>query len=49
MVFGIFIVSLAVMKHHIHNQVKKEKGLFELNVQIILHHWKKSGQELKQS
>lgn len=49
MVFVILIVSLAVTKHHMHKQVEKGKGLLDLNVQIILHHWTKSGQELKQS
>lgn len=48
MIFVILTVSLAVRKHHMHNQVEKGKGLFDLNVQITLHHWRKSGQELKQ-
>jgi hypothetical protein len=45
----IIRVSLATTQHH--DKKKKVswegKGLFGLHFQIILQHWRKSGQELK--
>ena len=43
------VVSDTLMKHYDQNQVGGEKVyLFGLQFHMIIHHWRKSGQELKQ-
>ena len=41
-------VSIAVIKHHDPKPSWGGKDLFGLHFQIIVHHWRKSEQELKQ-
>lgn len=41
-------ISIAAMKHQDQKASWGGKSLFSLHVQIIVHHWRKSGQELKQ-
>lgn len=41
-------VSVAAMKHHNQKASWGGKGLFGLHFQIIVHPWRKPGQELKQ-
>ena len=41
-------VSSAVMKHHNQKALWEGNGLFGLHFQITVHHWRKSGQELRQ-
>ena len=43
------MVSIAAVKHHDQKVNCGRKGLFNLiNFQLIVHHWRKSGEELKQ-
>jgi hypothetical protein len=46
--FCILTFSLAAKKHHNQRASWEEKGLFSLYFQMIVHHWRKSGQEIKQ-
>jgi hypothetical protein len=41
-------VSITEMKHSDKKQVGQERVLFSLCFHITVHHWRKSGQELKQ-
>ena len=46
---GILVrVFIAAMKHHDQKESWGRKGLFGLCSQFIVHHWRKSGLELKQ-
>jgi hypothetical protein len=46
---GVLVrVLITAMKHHDQKASWGEKNLFGLYFQIIIHHWRKSGQELKQ-
>ena len=36
------------MKENEEEANREEKGLFVLHFRVIVHHWRKSGQELKQ-
>jgi hypothetical protein len=40
-------VSIAVMKHHHQKASQGGQGLFTSHFHIAVHHWRKSGQELK--
>ena len=40
-------VSIAAVKHHDQGKLGR-KGFIRLHFQITIHHWRKSGQELKQ-
>lgn len=41
-------VSIAARKQNDQKASWEEKGLFVLHFQVIIHHWRKSGQELNQ-
>jgi len=46
---GVLVrVSIAVTKHHDQKHAGEERVLFCLHFQVIVHHWRKSGQEFKQ-
>jgi hypothetical protein len=38
-------VSVAVLKHHNQKSKLGSKGLFDLHSHLIVHHWRKSGQD----
>ena len=42
-------IPTAATKHHDQRQLGEGKGLFALDFLILVHHWKKSGQKVKQA
>ena len=41
-------VSIAAVEHREQKQLEEENGLIGLHIHSTVHHWRKSGQELKQ-